>query len=97
MVIDPKNDRLIGVMTVKIGEFVREEPSVHHVRSYINNATNQPYHIFKWVSGLSAVNYNKREYDQLRDFIEVSDEWTIYYEEDGVKPFPVSKELRNIK
>lgn len=94
--IDPKKDTFLGESCVQIRGF-DGYPSVHTVRSYLIDLdpfTQYLYHIFRYHCGTSVANYNTAQYDQVARFIDVSDYWDIYYEDDEIEPFLVNPVYR---
>ncbi|GMA61264.1 hypothetical protein GCM10025859_17040 [Alicyclobacillus fastidiosus] len=93
MLINPQKDRRLDAIKVRVYNSACD-PSIHYVSSYVVEETQYHYHVFKWITGLSVVDYNKQEYDQLKKFIDISDRWAIYYDDGEFPLFQVSDENR---
>jgi hypothetical protein len=94
--INTEKDVFLGETSVQIKSFHDNYPSVHLVKSYYiseGEYEDSFYHIFEYKTGTAVTNYNKKEYDQVAQFVDVSDHWTIFYKDDH-HLMPVSKEYR---
>ncbi|MFC7392947.1 hypothetical protein [Scopulibacillus cellulosilyticus] len=91
--VDPDNDMFLGETFVQIKGW-DGYPSVHLVRSYrtiSEEAENNYYHIFENRCGAKVINYNKEQYDQVMNYVDISDQWSIFYKEKaGLSPVPKS-------
>jgi len=99
--INPEQDTFLGETSVQIKSFHDDYPSIHRVKSYLirdlenQDDVNHLYHIFEYGCGTSAVNYNPRQYEQVKKCIDLSDHWTIFYKDlDSEDLIPVSKRWR---
>lgn len=95
--INPKIDTFLGETSVQIKGY-DGYPSVHLVRSYlikVDAYTTYFYHIFAWRCGTTVINYKPWHYQQVADFIDVSDFWDIFYVDvENTEPIPVNKDWR---
>lgn len=97
--IDPKKDIFLGETSVQIEGF-HGYPSIHLVKSYmlhdghdIEREEGSFYHIFEYKAGTTAVNYDKREFDRTRKFIDLSKHWNVFYQDSDPNFFiPIPKE-----
>lgn len=97
--INPSKDIYLGETSVQIEGF-HGYPSIHLVKSYmladghdIEHDTGSYYHIFHFKAGTTAINYNQREFDQVRKFIQLNNHWNIFYQDHkGDIPIPIPKE-----
>jgi hypothetical protein len=95
--INQSQDIYLGETSVQIEGF-NNYPSVHLVKSYmlsnghdVEHDTGSYYHIFHFKTGTSAVNYGKREFDQVRKFIQLNKHWNVFYQDhkdDFLIPIP---------
>ncbi|MGO4890274.1 hypothetical protein ACJ2A9_21205 [Anaerobacillus sp. MEB173] len=93
--IDPENDIYLGETSVQIKGFHDGYPSIHLVKSYIKRVDNSEhfYHIFEHKTGTSAMNYGPRQYEQVANYLDISDYWTIFYKDD-TSMMPINKSWR---
>lgn len=80
--INSEKDLFLGETSVQIIGF-NGYPSVHIVQSYVTLDSDSKwgafYHIFSYRCGTSAVNYNYKEYLQVKKFISLSKHWQVFF------------------
>jgi hypothetical protein len=93
--VNPQSDTFLGETSVQITGF-HEYPSVHLVKSYMVKKENEMeyfYHIFEYKAGTTLVNYGPSQYKQVEKFIDISDQWSLFYQ-DETSFMPISKDWR---
>lgn len=93
--INPKKDLFLGETSVQIYGFSDDYPSVHIVRSYVTLDENKNwgafYHIFDYKVGTTAINYNYKEWKQVKNLINLSKHWQVFYRDEDGTMMPVSR------
>lgn len=84
--IDNKNDEIRNEMKISIK--VGSVNSIHEVYEYKNNE-GYAYYVFKYISGMSVLNYNKEHYDMLKEHLVINDDITIFMDCDGLYVVPL--------